>query len=258
MDSTTTWWNCNTPRSGQRTTPKQTQIGKHAGKKEKKMSEKMIQIEIRETGKAVEVTPEYLLEHLFTKLLPKAVYPISEQVGEKLFLNYFVSLPEHGFPEVPLVESELSEVLPGITKKWGKDLLRLLTMDNMRKRKTKLYALDRIIGGLTTLPAVWDTSDPIGMGVFAFMANDFDAPALLLDPVTESKIHGLPPFREGYYVIPSSIHEVLLVSKQAGLDLKALLQINREINANEVKEEDLLGEHIYAVRHGHAALDVVV
>ena len=94
----------------------------------------------------------------------------------------------------------------------------------------------------------WIVSDRPGcLGVYVFMANSFDAPALLLDADIDERIRSLTPFKDGYYVIPSSLHEVLLVSKTSNLDPKSLLEVNHEVNAQEVSPKDFLGEHIYEV-----------
>lgn len=79
------------------------------------------------------------------------------------------------------------------------------------------------------------------------MAKNFDAPALLLDADIDDRIRSLAPFKDGYYVIPSSIHEVLLAPKTSKFDPKDLLEVTHEVNAQAVGPNDFLGEHIYEV-----------
>lgn len=52
---------------------------------------------------------------------------------------------------------------------------------------------------------------------------------------------------EGFYVLPSSIHEVILLpdSKAVGIDPKELQQMVAEINQQQVREEERLSNSVY-------------
>ena len=48
-----------------------------------------------------------------------------------------------------------------------------------------------------------------------------------------------------YYILPSSVHEVMIVPACGGLDGEELEEMVREINATQVAEEEVLSDHIY-------------
>lgn len=47
------------------------------------------------------------------------------------------------------------------------------------------------------------------------------------------------------YIIPSSIHEVLLVPKREEYDKEYLSELVREVNTTELSPEEVLSDHIY-------------
>ena len=48
-----------------------------------------------------------------------------------------------------------------------------------------------------------------------------------------------------YYIIPSSIHEVIIVPESAGVDLESLEQMVHDVNRREVAPEDVLSDKIF-------------
>lgn len=48
-----------------------------------------------------------------------------------------------------------------------------------------------------------------------------------------------------YYLLPSSVHEFLVVPESAGIGAEQLLEMVREINSTEIAAEDVLSDHIY-------------
>ncbi len=49
-----------------------------------------------------------------------------------------------------------------------------------------------------------------------------------------------------FYVLPSSLHELLIVPKSAGMELSELESMVREVNATQVEPEEKLSDHVYA------------
>ena len=47
-----------------------------------------------------------------------------------------------------------------------------------------------------------------------------------------------------YYIIPSSIHEVIIVPESAGVDLESLEQMVHDVNRSEVAPEDVLSDRV--------------
>jgi len=48
-----------------------------------------------------------------------------------------------------------------------------------------------------------------------------------------------------FYILPSSIHEVLIVPADAGIDLKDLEAMVQEVNETQVAPQDRLSDHVY-------------
>lgn len=48
-----------------------------------------------------------------------------------------------------------------------------------------------------------------------------------------------------FYILPSSVHELLFVPKTDEVDGKSLSQMVREVNRNEVAPEEVLSDHVY-------------
>lgn len=199
-----------------------------------------------------EITSEYAREHLTAKLVPETMHtPVMEDVGGGLNLVYCLDLSPFGYGEVPLTTQALYKLFPEQHVGMLSLFLHETALSNLKKKKTMLLPLEDVFlagADIKDLPEKWIVSDHPGcLGVYVFMAKNFDSPALLLDADIDERIRSLTPFKDGYYVIPSSIHEVLLVPKASNLDPKLLLEVNHEVNAQEVSPKDFLGEHIYEV-----------
>ena len=199
-----------------------------------------------------EITGEYAREHLTAKLVPETMHaPVMEDVGGGLNLVYCLDLSSFGYGEVPLTTQALYKLFPEQHVGMLSLFLHETALSNLKKKKTILLPLEDIVlagAGIENLPDEWMASDrPCCLGICVFMAKHFDAPALLLDADIDERIRSLAPFKDGYYVIPSSIHEVLLAPKTSKLDPEELLKVNHEVNAQQVEPNDFLGEHIYEV-----------
>ncbi len=59
----------------------------------------------------------------------------------------------------------------------------------------------------------------------------------------------LEKYPEGYYIIPSSVHEVIVVSKEL-MPVAALESMVNEVNATVVRPEDVLCNNVLAIENG--------
>lgn len=57
-----------------------------------------------------------------------------------------------------------------------------------------------------------------------------------------------------YYVLPSSVHEVIIVPFSPGLDSRELDEMVREINVTQVAEEEVLSSHVYLFKRDMGTL----
>jgi hypothetical protein len=54
--------------------------------------------------------------------------------------------------------------------------------------------------------------------------------------------------KEDYFVLPSSIHEVIVVPESKGLDAEEMCKMVKEINETQVAPEEVLSDHAYFYR----------
>ena len=52
-------------------------------------------------------------------------------------------------------------------------------------------------------------------------------------------------FPEGFYLLPSSVHECLVIRKDGGVSVKDLEQMVFEVNRTAVEEHERLSDHVY-------------
>lgn len=52
-------------------------------------------------------------------------------------------------------------------------------------------------------------------------------------------------FKNGFFVLPSSVHEVLVIPKEEGMDVEYFNDMVREVNATTVAPEEVLADHAY-------------
>lgn len=79
-----------------------------------------------------------------------------------------------------------------------------------------------------------------GMYVLTNQNNMYGAAKLLCKPLLEKIADG-----QSFYILPSSVHESILVPESAGIPGKALDEIVREVNSAVVAEEEVLSDHAY-------------
>ena len=65
----------------------------------------------------------------------------------------------------------------------------------------------------------------------------------MLCPWVMKKVSDL--FPEGFYILPSSIHEILIISQNGENSVKELREIVRNANRTAVKKEEILSDNIY-------------
>jgi len=60
-----------------------------------------------------------------------------------------------------------------------------------------------------------------------------------------------------FYILPSSIHEVILVPISEDVDEQALLSLVREVNENSVTEEEWLSDNIYKYNRSEETIEMI-
>ena len=83
--------------------------------------------------------------------------------------------------------------------------------------------------------------EPEKMYVLTNDTNINGAATILNDTVRQEIAEKIGDF----YVLPSSIHETLIVPKNAGLDAEQLGKIVKDVNRTQVAEPEILSDHVY-------------
>ena len=68
--------------------------------------------------------------------------------------------------------------------------------------------------------------------------------SMITQPEVLNKLNQL--FPEGFYVLPSSVHEVLIVPDNGEVEPRRLGEMVREVNRAEVKREEVLSDRVYS------------
>lgn len=68
--------------------------------------------------------------------------------------------------------------------------------------------------------------------------------SMITQPEVLNKLEQL--FPEGFYVLPSSVHEVLSVPDNGEMEPKMLGEMVREVNKNEVERQEVLSDRVYS------------
>ena len=68
--------------------------------------------------------------------------------------------------------------------------------------------------------------------------------SMITQPEVLNKLEQL--FPEGFYVLPSSVHEVLIVPDNGEMEPKMLGEMVREVNKNEVERQEILSDRVYS------------
>ena len=87
---------------------------------------------------------------------------------------------------------------------------------------------------------------PLDPGEFFYLLTtkeNIQGASAVLCPWVMEKVSELLP--EGYYILPSSVHECLIVSRNGGLSAKELKGMVRNANQTAVSNEEILSDNVY-------------
>lgn len=205
-------------------------------------------LKLYETHKAPKVDIDWFSDFeqvkskLFVKLLPKTFKT-----------EIFRSAKAYGFEDLILVPYASVEfgngdsgsvlIKPDHIEKWGVDKKKVLDEAIKNTKKEDVYI--KSLGAFVTEHIGFDTGLPedlFGPLIISNKETTFGASAIL------GRIKDLKEkFVEGFFVIPSSVHEVLIMPKAFGeMDENCLNAMVREVNATTVLPEEVLSNHVYA------------
>lgn len=84
--------------------------------------------------------------------------------------------------------------------------------------------------------------DSYGMYVLSNRSKIFGAAAILYSDVLKTFAEKI---NADLYIIPSSVHEVILVPRREGMEWQPLREMVREVNATQVEEIEILSDNLY-------------
>lgn len=128
-----------------------------------------------------------------------------------------------------------------------KEELYSIARENARSiLKPRLCHMNRILQDLTgnsSYPTVVVPEDPLyPMYVLTNSQNMFGAACVLYDGLLKSYAK---QFQMDFYILPSSIHEVILIPSRDKHDLERFSDMVAEVNETQLEPEDILSDHAY-------------
>ena len=206
--------------------------------------------------KSFELSKNDLLSRVIAVLKPEGTNAeVSTKVAD-LELVYMLDLTDLDCGKAPVTEALVKMLFEQFDFEQfdftAKMLLRAIAFWNMKAKNFEIVPLDEMV---LKVFGISDSSTET-IGAYVLYSEDIDTPALLLDKEIDHRIREIKQFKGGYYVIPSSTHEVIIVPNS--IDVEYLSDALCEINGNreEMDEKDVLSNHIYTVKDGR--LEIVI
>lgn len=191
---------------------------------------------IRQIYEKVKVQNSYPCENIFSydKVKDKIVYKLIQKDANKRLLDNVPYIPYLDLAIVFYVLLETSEfgtatllVKREHLKEWG------ITEEEMKAAA--------MVNTPRLLPLKIEKLSEF-MYVMTNQVQNHGASALCYPDACKS---AWKKIGENYFVIPSSIHEMILVPESYGLSRTQLKTLAKEINATEVEQEEVLSDNIY-------------
>lgn len=160
--------------------------------------------------------------------------------------------------EIPMPEGKGTgsvKVTNDLMEYWGVDEEQLFNtaLKNMEKNASPMLmdienVMEEILSGTSENHNLLASPGEINRSPFETMyvlsnASRINGAAMLLSPDVMKRIGEI--FPEGVYILPSSIHEVLIVPKNGKAEPAELGKMVREVNRAEVAKEEVLSDRIY-------------
>lgn len=138
------------------------------------------------------------------------------------------------------------KVTKDLFEKYGVSMneLHMCALDNMKKDGYQLKNIRSVISSMMGANIESSDIDSISECEMMIIHNRrglYSAACL----INQELLISMLPSNKNYWIIPSSIHEILLVPMLDNKDLNSLNHIIADINKNELQPEDVLSNHAY-------------
>lgn len=189
------------------------------------------------------IPAEYIREHMMMVLVP------GSKVGRRAHIDmgdvsiiFRADLDDMGKPD-KTVSLEPKDGRGIFTADEYKKLVDLCIRNRREQDAPIVASIDQVIG----LPE-GDDEPTDKILVITTKSQHFGASAIL-DPEVDQKIRSYKSFSNGYWILPSSIHEVLVIPADM-IELEEAQIMVKGINRTEVPEEDRLSDNIFKLVDG--------
>lgn len=150
-----------------------------------------------------------------------------------------LEVTQYGTATMPLRNDHLD--MWGVTKE---ELYCRASDNTARILPDEFSAMSAVIEELTQIPFARDEEDDDSgeMYVLSNRLRSFGAAALLYD----GRLEGIGAYlKSNYYVLPSSVHEVIVIPEREAAGKEALSAMVAEINRTQVEAEEVLSNRAY-------------
>ena len=172
---------------------------------------------------------------------PKGNDVLLEQWGD-CYVGYAVVFQQIEGLEINRLKKDGLEMM-GITM----DELRDLAYKNLQQKDPVIFTemVNIFTGTAGIMPTDFSNLGNLeirNMYVLTTKSKTYGAAAVLLDGILESISDA---FGTGVYILPSSVHECIILSSEFVPDIDAHLKMVRDINRSEVEPEERLSNSVY-------------
>ncbi len=158
-----------------------------------------------------------------------------------VFCCLFPVDPEIGNATILVDQSHLT-----LWKKATEDLFPLAMENAGTLLAPKLQSMDQMLAGMLTeeegTENPFPTNPRLPMYVLTNEEGFFGAACMAYDGLMRSYAE---QFQSGFYILPSSIHELILIPAEGTDRLEEFSEMVREVNETQVAPEDILSDHAY-------------
>lgn len=127
-------------------------------------------------------------------------------------------------------------------------------MNGQRIRPLKLASLSSILAKMMDLPFEPGFDDAPTFDILTNQDSQFGAAVILYPGVNSILAEKYP---QGCYLLPSSIHEWIIIDKAECIGVNQLLNMVMEINTNEVQPQDLMADDVFELDHNGKLVSVI-
>lgn len=129
-------------------------------------------------------------------------------------------------------------------KLWGvsdKDIFRQAEKNTSMLLQDEFQTMTAVIEELTSMDFPLQEEEDV-MYVLSNRIRSYGAAAILY----QGRLEAIGMYlKSNYYVLPSSVHEVIVIPEKEEIGMQSLSAIVREINQTQLQEEEILSDHAY-------------